>query len=210
MTIDSRPEFKPERRTKHWLEYAIFVFVVLTAAATGYAAYYTRQQWLTAQDTEVRQLRAYVSVSLEPGIRVDDQKTTLSIDNFGQSPATDVHIFGQWEFVRYEEDLPPDFTFPDKPRNCDNSTSTLGQNIAFSVVSIFPRTPTRATNFFCPGTYASLQRAVQRELNAFLYGHLDYLDIFNIRRQSTFCFLWLPAQQMALNCSRHNEIDPEN
>jgi hypothetical protein len=31
------------------------------------------------------------------------------------------------------------------------------------------------------------------ELNGFFYGHIDYEDIFDIPRQTTFCFLITPA-----------------
>lgn len=54
---DNRPnadnhDCPAKREGKHPLEYAIFVFVVLTAFATGAAAWYTRQQWLVYRDTE--------------------------------------------------------------------------------------------------------------------------------------------------------------
>ena len=51
---------RAQANSKHWLEYAIFVFVIATAIATGAAAYYTRQQWLTAVDTEIVSNRAIV------------------------------------------------------------------------------------------------------------------------------------------------------
>lgn len=82
---------KPEG--KHWLEYAIFVFVVATALATTAAAYYTRRQWLTGQDTEQRQLRAYVDVM------PTDETSFLAnapasvgfvVKNDGQTPAFEV------------------------------------------------------------------------------------------------------------------------
>jgi hypothetical protein len=53
---------RSQRKSKHWLEYAIFGFVIVTALATGYAAYYTKNQWVTMEDSEKRQLRAYVGV----------------------------------------------------------------------------------------------------------------------------------------------------
>jgi hypothetical protein len=37
-------ESKSQPEAKHWLEYAIFIFVILTAVGTIAAAWYTRQQ----------------------------------------------------------------------------------------------------------------------------------------------------------------------
>ena len=78
---------KPE--SKHWMEYAIFFFVVATAIATGFAAYFTGQQWQTAADTEKRQLRAYVAVlpsDVENFGQPSGQKFTLIRKNYGQTP----------------------------------------------------------------------------------------------------------------------------
>lgn len=56
-----------KREPKHWLEYAIFIFVVLTAIFTGAAAWYTRQQWQTSQDTLVFSERAFVHFPINFG-----------------------------------------------------------------------------------------------------------------------------------------------
>ena len=82
-----KPKAKAE--PKHWLEYAIFAFVIATAIATSLAAYYTRQQWLTAADTERRQLRAYVSAGVEqyPDINAEHLEYTVLMKNHGQTPA---------------------------------------------------------------------------------------------------------------------------
>jgi hypothetical protein len=48
----------PDR--KHWLEYAIALFVVATAIFTGIAAYYTREQWKTANQALIVSERAFV------------------------------------------------------------------------------------------------------------------------------------------------------
>jgi hypothetical protein len=82
-------EPKSKAEPKHWLEYAIFVFVIATAIANGFAAYYTRQQWLTAADTEQRQLRAYVSAGVEqyPDINAEHLNYIVLMKNHGQTPA---------------------------------------------------------------------------------------------------------------------------
>jgi hypothetical protein len=45
---------------RHWIEYGVFAFVLITAMATTTAAWYTRKQWESTADNGHRQLRAYV------------------------------------------------------------------------------------------------------------------------------------------------------
>ena len=88
---ENKPQAKPE--PKHWLEYAIFFFVIATAIATGAAAYYTRQQWLTAEDQEKRSLRAYVSVAVDqyPDLSSEHFDVSIVFKNHGQTPAFGLH-----------------------------------------------------------------------------------------------------------------------
>jgi len=93
-----QPRTSAKAEPKHWLEYAIFLFVIATAIATGFAAYYTRQQWLTAEDTEKRSLRAYIAISTTIPIKMDSEKIVITMDNFGQTPAKDVVSFSKLDF----------------------------------------------------------------------------------------------------------------
>jgi hypothetical protein len=199
---------KPEPKTepKHWLEYAIFVFVVATAAATGAAACYTRQQWLTALDQEKRSLRAYVAVSTTDPIKIDSQKMTITVDNFGQTPAKDITMFSSWEFMPFGEPLPSDFGFPEKP-GC--SAPTGQDKVKPGIGILMPKNPLAGTHNHCPDELAYLLQAERKELNAFYYGHIEYSDIFNERHHTTFCFLYWPFEQRSIVCDRHNEIDPD-
>jgi hypothetical protein len=52
-----------------------------------------------------------------------------------------------------------------------------------------------------------LQRAERQELTAFLYGHIEYSDVFDKKRHTNFCYLWLPGGSAL--CERYNEIDPD-
>jgi hypothetical protein len=198
---------KHERKVLFWTKVAgigVVVYTLVTAfilAASVYSAW-------TARDTEIQQLRAYVAISNGASVLVDEQKIEFPVDNFGQTPAKDARMSGQWEFTRFEEDLAADFKFPDRPQ-CDLAASVLGQNIAFGIITILPKNSVKALHYHCPGTWSNLQRAVQRELNAFLYGRIDYFDVFSKRRTSNFCLLWIPSQQAAFHCSRHNELDPD-
>ena len=79
-----------KRESKHWLEYAIFTFVILTSLATGAAAWYAREQWLVSQDTEKRELRPYVGIAGFSAVHVPFDGGAYLIyaiwENFGSTP----------------------------------------------------------------------------------------------------------------------------
>ena len=83
----------PEQRKIHWFEWAVFVFVIATAVATAFAACYARNQWLTAADTEKRQLRAYIGF-LPGGVEnfgdAKNQLFKMTRRNYGLTPAYNV------------------------------------------------------------------------------------------------------------------------
>ena len=77
-----------ERR--HWIEYGVFVFVIITAIATATAAWYTRREAMSSEDNGRRQLRAYVFPDQASLVWQGSAKPTLSevvIKNSGQTPA---------------------------------------------------------------------------------------------------------------------------
>lgn len=78
------------REQRHWLEYGVFAFVVVTAMATATAAWYTRKQWETSVDNGRRQLRAYVFPDQANLVWEGTAKPTIveiTIKNSGQTPA---------------------------------------------------------------------------------------------------------------------------
>jgi hypothetical protein len=74
------------------LEWANFVLLFLAFIATAAAAYFTGQQWITADDTEKRQLRAYVGIT--PGAienyGAEGQQFSFTRKNYGITPAYDL------------------------------------------------------------------------------------------------------------------------
>lgn len=83
------------REEKHPLEWAIAIMLFFTLLATGTAAYYSRQQWLTADDQEKRTLRAYISARIEkyPDISSDNLDFTVVYKNHGQTPAIKMNVW---------------------------------------------------------------------------------------------------------------------
>lgn len=55
-------EVRARRERKHPLDIAMFFLLVGTLIATGFAAYYTGQQWITAHETLVVSERAFVNL----------------------------------------------------------------------------------------------------------------------------------------------------
>jgi hypothetical protein len=191
---------------KHPLEWATFFMLLGTLIATGLAANYTRKQWLAAEDTERRTLRAYLAIA-GPSIKLDRTNTELSIDNFGQTPAKNAQVWGNWEFVPFGEDLPADFDFRVKPPTaCDQMPE---QNVARGPITVFPKNPVQATLFHCQSQLFDFAFTNQKQSNGFLYGYISYFDIFNIEHRTNYCLLYYAAIKTAVFCSRHNEIDPD-
>jgi hypothetical protein len=195
---------------KHPLEWATFLMLLGTLVATGFAANYTRKQWLSAEDTERRTLRAYIALSnsQQPSpLNVDNTKTTFWLDNFGQTPAKNVQVWGNWEFVPFGEDLPADFDFRVKPPT--PCTQMPGQNIARGPITVFPKNALQLALYHCQTLLFDFAFTNQKQSNAFLYGYISYLDIFNIEHRTNYCMLYYPAIRWTVLCGRHNEIDPD-
>jgi hypothetical protein len=182
--------------SKHWLEYAIFGFVVVTAFATSTAAYYSGQQSNTMQDTEIRQLRAYVT---NKATRFDLGSVRLDLENSGQTPAERVKILSNWEGRRMGQRnlLCQEFQFPDRDQ-CPGDKST-------AVLS--PHEPITTGNLLCNKVKDEAVQAQNRQIDLVLYGHIDYKDIFGKDRSTTFCSFVGPDGAQFCDC--HNDIDPQ-
>jgi hypothetical protein len=84
------PTWRITTEARHWLEYGVFAFVVVTAMATATAAWYTREEWKSSVDNGRRQLRAYVFPEQASLLWQGVGKPTvveIVIKNSGQTPA---------------------------------------------------------------------------------------------------------------------------
>jgi hypothetical protein len=84
------PAARITAEARHWLEYGVFAFVVVTAMATATAAWYTRKEWQSSVDNGHRQLRAYVFPEQANLVWQGTGKPTVAeivIKNSGQTPA---------------------------------------------------------------------------------------------------------------------------
>jgi hypothetical protein len=91
---DDSDEKKPISRVtgepRHWIEYGVFLFVIITAVATATAAWYTRREAMSSVENGRRQLRAYVFPDQASLVWQGTTKPTVAeidIKNSGQTPA---------------------------------------------------------------------------------------------------------------------------
>jgi hypothetical protein len=203
--VPSKNQNAPQPERKHWLEYAIFGFVILTALATGCAAWYARQQWLTAEDNEKRSLRAYVFVEsatlvtengMPKGLRVDGKNTELFVNyklvNVGQTPAYNVTRLLSLPLREYplQHDIPIEAT---------NGTSAyLTKSQSFGPVS--------SRGFTDPEMVTILRPGDQR---LYFAGLISYFDIFHEPKETRFCFMYVRTLSgfEFVDCDRWNPAD---
>jgi hypothetical protein len=173
-----------------------------------------------AKDTAERQLRAYIVVSDTAVICPDCGDTArapstlpgisnfvdLRMENNGQTPAYNVSPIVNWWPVKEatkSAKLPPDFNFKDHKESADESHG----------VSFIGRDNHRDTYRAIGGEDISVFKvAVAAQSVIFLYGHIDYCDIFNLPHSTIFCFRYVPnSGTLHLSCDRHNgEAKPQH
>jgi hypothetical protein len=153
------------RETRHWLEYGVFAFVVVTALATATAAWYTRRQWETSTDNGRRQLRAYVFPDQANLVWEATAKPTtveVTIKNSGQTPAYRVStatMIGVREYPLHGAFSVPSVT--SKPTVIPPGSSTT-----LSDTMVHPLT-------------ADQLRAIQKGTQAvYVFGEIAYADAF--------------------------------
>jgi hypothetical protein len=116
---------------KHPLEWAIAFMLLGTLVATGFAACYTRKQWITAEDTEKRSLRAYLGVDNENFVLnctyctdlsrrpdytkdlTDDDSLIVPVTNYGHTPAFDAVGYFNWKDSPYGTEIGSNFSYND-------------------------------------------------------------------------------------------------
>jgi hypothetical protein len=185
---------------KHWLEYAIFLFVVLTAAGTMTAAYYARQQYTVADDVEKRQLRAYVGI-LQHGMEhfgETNQVIKTSTKNYGLTPARDLYIDPQqqhWDVVRLNA---PIFTpAMVNPPNVQNT---------------FTLFPSQESHYNFHGNPLSKQQIDLvrdgTEYQLLVWGIVYYKDIFDVSHPTRYCWSFKGPSMAEADveiCLQHND-----
>ena len=171
-----------EKSPAEWFwEIAIGLMVLGTLIATSVAAYWTSQQWATADDQEKRQLRAYVG--LNPGDLEDlgdpeKQRWSGMRKNYGQTPAYDVSVivFGQSVIKRGQ---PIVMGNPQPPPEIRGT------------ITLFPQAELvmRIAGLGVPKEH--VMQVVNSDDFQFVYfGTIQYHDIFGKRQFTYFCWMY--------------------
>jgi hypothetical protein len=181
---ENKPQAKPE--PKHWLEYAIFVFVIATALATGFAAYYTRQQWLTAEDQERRSLRAYVSVVIDQNPDLSKEHMDISViwENHGPTPA---FKFRAWLLMTTDDYPMSEKVFYDG-REMFSRLMANEQSVLFPGAKFKGGTAEGMDQFGITNTLSAAQKEAIRGgwRTMWVFGEATYTDAFGTDRFTRF------------------------
>jgi hypothetical protein len=174
----------PKPKKIHWFEGLIFVFVVVTAIATAFAAYYTREQWRTSADTEKQTLRAYVTL-----------KETLTFfgANVNPDPPHTRFIPGVWE----NSGNTPTTNFEAK-FSCTGKAFEFADLAAYHITNKWILGPHQTFKFTaCPftagdGASSDIVQIMKSKTPIFASGEAIYGDIFFTKRPqhiTRFCLL---------------------
>jgi hypothetical protein len=165
---------------RHWIEYAVLSFVIVTAAATAMAAWYTRKEWQSSVDNGHRQLRAYVFPDQANLVWQGTGRPTeaeVVIKNSGQTPAYRLST----SMVTGVAPYPPqdDLVVPAMPAN--HTVVPPAGSYSLSVATEKPLTGDQL-------------KAIQKGTQAiYAFGEIAYTDAFGECRVTRYKFYYLGA-----------------
>jgi hypothetical protein len=197
----------------------IVVFTAFLFATTFFLWLATRNLVSGADDASQRQLRAYVGVermelrctgfnnpNYTPVERtlgyVHQDFLVMIFKDFGLTPAYDVRIWVNWQPMPYPQRLPDKFGYPDQGMaSPDQPQPTLSQHIVHkdqrytAIIAIVDLRPFIATR--------------NQQTMLYIYGHIDYRDIYRRRWQATFCQSWEPWSPVGVEFVPYSEHNDE-
>jgi hypothetical protein len=137
--------------------------------------------WTAGEKHSERQLRAYVGIGAPHFGERDPRELTITVQNGGQTPAYKVWVHLNRYRVPFGQKLPANFGYPDYNPGDKRSAAVVqsGKEITF-------------TFEFDPN---ELARVRNQETALFLYGHVDYIDVFDKNRSSQFSYQYLPVMK---------------
>lgn len=183
MTDESQGKSLKSRVTaeaRHWLEYGVFAFVIITAMATATAAWYTRKQWQSSADNGRRQLRAYVF----------PEQADLVWQGTGKSPVAEIVIKNSGQTPAYRLSTATAVVAADLPLRADLPLPAIPPNH-----TVLPPTGaiTLSTAMTQPLT-AEQVKALQKGSQAiYATGAIAYEDAFGECRMTRYRFLYSGA-----------------
>lgn len=218
-----------EQGTEFWpsfMGYRLKITDTLIALFTALLFFATIALWLStrglvrgADDTSKKQLRAYIGVQdivlkcagfSDQNYRPIDRSIghihkdfiLLTIKNFGLTPAYDTRIWVNWQSTAYPQRLSDRFSYPDQGIVDENEPQvTVSQHVLHrdqsytGIIAIYDLSPFILTK--------------QQKTMLYIYGHIDYRDIYHRRWSATFCQSWEPWSTVGMEFVPYQEHNDE-
>ena len=174
------PASRVTAEARHWLEYGVFAFVVVTAMATATAAWYTPKEWQSSVDNGRRQLRAYVFPEQANLVWQGIGKPAVAeivIKNSGQTPA--YRLSAATTVLVSDRPLQTDLRVPEMP-----STRTVVPPAGSYALSVAADKPLTGDQL----------KAIEKGSQAiYAIGEVAYEDAFGECRTSRYRFFYSGA-----------------
>jgi hypothetical protein len=129
-----------------------------------------------------------------------DNRIVLNLQNTGQTPAYNVHTEGSFWWGDFGQRIPKDFKYPIITVNrgvpVEGGIAILGRGEKIPVVSTID-----------VSVISSIVNARKHAMSLYYYEYIYYEDIFQTRRETPFCFEYLPdypGEEQFANCPEHN------
>jgi hypothetical protein len=162
----------PLARFTGWLAVATVCLCIATLASVVALIITDR----TLKNTAERQLRAYIAVeNMHASTAVDTTVLQFFIVNNGQTPARKLIGAFNYQYIPFGLSLPPTFNYEDVPQGAFRSVLTLNPGAKRTVVFVMDK----------KDVFDLLR---QKKIALFVYGHFDYLDVFDLPRRTEFNF----------------------
>ncbi|MSQ22778.1 MAG: hypothetical protein EXR53_05680 [Dehalococcoidia bacterium] len=175
--------------------------------AASIAAIISLAALLNIRKTNKRQLRAYVGLEslrlelpelndpnyrpIQPdkaGLVVDDY-VLATVKNYGTTPALDVRTQVNWHGVPFGTLIQDDFAYADAESiTTPDISRVISRYAVMQQQSHVDRVPVYDASVF--------KKAQQREISIWMYGHIDYRDIYGRKWSREFSFIYEPWQSL--------------
>jgi hypothetical protein len=200
----------PRNERRHWLEYAAVAMAGAAFVVSCFAAAFSGWQAWIARDAEERQLRAYLELTdievvcpdcatigpVTPMPYPSQNFVHIRFENSGQTPARAIRYkINWWVIPSKDAPLPENFDYSDYSPNAPALVST----------SELARDKHRDGGGAIELDIDRFRTATKGTSTIYLYGHLDYCDVFGKPRETAFCFLYVPnvGEKLPI-CDRYN------
>jgi len=167
-------------RLEIWLLAGTLLATAIAAGAAALAARAANKAVNVSSTTAEAQLRAYVGV-VQHVLEKNNTILTMVFKNGGQTPANNVGSHVNWLWYPSGEVIPDGFAYPDY-----NLETALTAGRTFIIPG-----ETVPITFGVDGE--RFAEAAEGKVNLFLYGHIDYSDVFGESRATTFCYRVIPS-----------------